>query len=153
MTADGRIKGSAVYMLLCQDDSGPIYVKFGRTSNPQSRLDALRTGTPITPRRFAYASVESRQAAVRLEQDLLDTFENHRTNGEWFRFDRSEKPLFNSLWQSVFARHATCNWPLHWNQLGLQRYAEWKRKRSNVYRSQAMKSGRSFRDAAADMRR
>ncbi len=146
-TPDGRLRGSYVYLLLCADGDGPIYVKVGFSNNPQQRLYGLIRSCPVRPRLFAYVHVSTRQAALRLERDLLETFENWRIHGEWLKFLIEDKPLFNRLWKESFSRHAKKSWSLKWTQLPLDKLPALLTKKRNYYRFTAKKRGDGYMDA------
>jgi len=76
-----------VYALLCQDGEGPLYIKFGRTTQPTRRLSGLRVGCPIEPRYFCTVQVPYQHAQRQLEKALHEEFKERRTVGEWFKFD------------------------------------------------------------------
>jgi hypothetical protein len=72
-----------VYMCLCQDDDGPIYVKVGMSNCPHRRLSALRTGNPIPVHQFYICQVHSKRKAKILERALHIGFGRWGLTGEW----------------------------------------------------------------------
>lgn len=95
-----------VYALMCQDGDGPLYIKFGKTNDPNRRLGELRTGTPIPAIRFAYVEVVGNVTQKHLELGLHKRFADRRTRGEWFRFDAKEdKDAFNAGCKAEFERN------------------------------------------------
>lgn len=142
---DGRLRGSYVYMLLCRD-AGPIHVKIGMTDIPTQRLSALRTNIPIKPEIFAIVEVFSRKEALRLEQGLHKELKKWRTDGEWFRFEDSDKGEFNLIWQRVFERFAKPGWPLYWVKIPVQPLAKLARQRQAAYRYRWRVRGKAYQD-------
>ena len=122
---DSRLPSSFVYMLLCQDEDGPIYVKIGLSDEPYRRLQALRNGCPVTPRRFATCAVPGRIIAKRVEHALLSQLAPWRTQGEWLKFDRDEKADFNAGWQEAFRKTAPKGWPLEWTHIPVGELIKW----------------------------
>ena len=149
--ADGRLRGSWTYMLLCRDGLGPIYVKVGISDNPLKRFNALVTSCGVMPQRFSFVNVRSRDSAKKLEKDLLDAFSKWKTNGEWIRLKVTEKKEFNVAWQKVFEKHATRDWPLRWVQChakGLRKYAQ---RRKRYVQKKHMRRGKAFLDFQKDL--
>lgn len=94
-----------VYAMLCQDGGGPLYVKFGRTRDLDRRLSALRTGSPIPAKYFAFVETRAAYQQIQVEKGLHHVFAGRKTNGEWFRFDASspsDKDYFNNGCVEVF---------------------------------------------------
>lgn len=143
---DGRVRGSFVYMLLCQDDAGPIYVKIGMSDDPFQRMQALRNGCPVQPRRFAFVAVPSRRLAKKIESFLHGELSPWRSQGEWFKFEPAEKADFNKGWQSAFRKAAIPGYPLEWTHIAVEfLIKEWDRRR-NVARGIWKKRGRVYQD-------
>lgn len=94
-----------VYAMLCQDEDGPLYIKFGRSVDIDRRLNSLRTGTPIPPRYFCYVKVSGPRTQSQLEIALHRRFKDRRTSGEWFKFDaasEADRAEFNAGCKAEF---------------------------------------------------
>lgn len=142
---DGRVRGSFVYMLLCQD-SGPIYVKIGLSNDPFQRMHALRNGCPVELRRFAFVAVPSRKFATKLEMWLHHDLSPWRSQGEWFKFAPEEKPDFNKGWQAAFSKCALPGWPLTWTQMPVAKLMEQWERRKRFAQRLWRRRGRSYQD-------
>jgi len=149
---DGRMKGSFVYMLLCNDAEGPIYIKAGLSDTPTKRLNALRVACPITPRYFYVVEVHSRDQAKIIEAELLSAFEPWHHNGEWFKIPVEDKAEFNESWKKVFRFFSTPAWPLSWTKIAVQPLAEAAKKRKQFVQTMYVKRGRAFQDFKKDLR-
>lgn len=143
--SDGRIRGSFVYMLLCQDD-GPIYVKVGRSIVPMSRLNQLRHGCPITPKYFYTAEVPVSRDAVKLEAELHHAFKIWHQTGEWYKLEKEDRDLFNTAWKEVFGAFAKPGWPMKWTKIAVQPLAELAAKRRGYFKHQYKRRGQAYRD-------
>jgi hypothetical protein len=103
---DGTLRTHFVYMLMCRDESGPTYIKFGFTKDIGKRLTQLRVGCPLPARIFATVEVYSHVKAKALETELHRVFADRRTSGEWFRFDiEADKAVFNDGWRGAFNKY------------------------------------------------
>ena len=129
---DGRIVGSYVYFLLCEDEDN-IFVKIGFSDNPILRLSDLRTSCAIEPGCMAYVHLQSRKKATSLERDLHKAYKKWRSNGEWFKFKKTEKRAFNDTWKSVFQDHATKCWALWWTKINAKELTAQNKKRKAGY--------------------
>lgn len=145
--SDGRLVGSFVYMLLCQQ-GGPIHVKIGLSDDPFKRLSALRNTCAVTPRRFAVTSVPSRLMAKRLEAALHKELSPWRKHGEWFEFTPEEKADFNRGWQVVFARQQRNmrGYPLKWEHLSVAEIVKAAEARKNASQRRWRERGPAFQD-------
>jgi hypothetical protein len=114
---DGRVHGHYVYCLLCHDEDGPIFAKIGHTSNVVSRLKALITGTPVTPRWMFYVRVWSNTPAKALESRLHAALGLFRTNGEWFRFSSEDRQLINELMAVELQQFRRSGYDLKWQKM------------------------------------
>lgn len=143
--SNGRIRGSFVYMLLCQDD-GPIYIKAGRSIVPMSRLNQLRHGCPITPRYFYTAEVPANAEAIKLEAELHHAFKIWHHSGEWYKLEKDDRELFNTAWKEVFAAFAKPGWPMKWTRLAVEPIAEAAARRKRYFKYQYRRRGQAYRD-------
>lgn len=95
-----------VYALICQDEDGPLYIKFGRTCRLHRRLSEIRLSSPVPARYFAYVQVKGKHSQSGLERALHKRFAARRVTGEWFRFDvksDADKRDFNDGSAEVFS--------------------------------------------------
>lgn len=144
--SDGRLRGSFVYMLLCQDAPGPIYVKVGLTDRPTKRLQALRNGCPVTPQRFAFCELRSRDRAKLVEDALLAAMVKWSAHGEWFCVPATDKAQFNLAWGGVFRAMSEPGWSLRWEQMAVQAYIADGARRKRLAQTLYMRRGKSYRD-------
>jgi len=150
---DGRANRNYVYMLLCQDFDGPVYVKVGVSHSPLQRLAALKTSCPMTPQRLAYAVTPTRSRAFRIERDLHKEMARWRNQGEWFRVEMAEKAEFNAAWHKVFMLYGSEGCRLKWEQIAVQPLLKMWRQNSAIHLRAMKKRGRAFKDFAADSRK
>lgn len=143
---DGRLKGSFVYMLLCRDSDGPVYVKVGRSHDPFSRLKNLKNTCAVTPRVFSTVNVRSVDCAKKLEADLLNAYRCWKTTGEWMRLPIEKKSEFNKIWQQVFAKYAEKHWPLSWTQVSVEEFTKKGDEALRFYRRRYAMSSRAYQD-------
>lgn len=123
-----------VYALICQDDEGPLYIKFGRTRNLQQRLTALRVTSPIPARYFAYVEARGKYSQGNIEKALHSRFAPRRTSGEWFKFDAKsveDKRDFNDGSIEVFASFLGQN--ATWNKISTKALDELIRRKQLAY--------------------
>jgi len=148
--SDGRIRGSFVYMMLCQDDNGPAYIKIGHSDSPLRRFLNLRQGCGVTPRVFSFVNLRTRKAACNLERALLKGFAHWKTRGEWIKVAISEKSEFNKIWQEIFELHAEKGRPLRWNQLSAKVLVQQAEERLRRYQREYMQHGQPYQDFTLD---
>lgn len=118
--SDGRIRGAYIYLLLCRDGDGPVYVKVGMTSNPTRRLHQLRLGCPVTPHQFCTMRQPSEKKARRAETALHRALGRWRSSGEWYRVPISEKAEFNATMQETLRAHRKTGFPTAWEKIAVQ---------------------------------
>jgi hypothetical protein len=141
----GRLRGSFVYMLMCQD-AEPIYIKIGMSDAPMRRLNELRTACAVTPKILATVEVPSRKFACALETDLHSAMAPWQTTGEWYRYEGSDKSGFNDTWKMVFEKHAKPGWPLQWTKLAVQPMIKMAESRKRLYQHRWASRGQAYRD-------
>jgi hypothetical protein len=149
--ADGRLRGSYVYLLMCQDLKH-IHVKVGESKQPGDRLRRLMVGCPLDPGLLAVCELPSKRVAQTVEAELHEAFDQWRTHGEWFRFTLEDKPAFNDAWRPVLQRRSTENWPLHWTKMPVKQLLDHAQKRRDVYRARFMQKPMAYRDFDRDSR-
>jgi len=142
--------GCYVYVLLCQDGSGPVYIKIGISERPDKRLRALSHGCAISPRLFATVDVKNRLAARKLEEALHGEFVQERTVGEWFIFRAEAAGDFRRRCTAVLSRfdHDPTR-PLRWSAVAVHALLRHDKRRSVgwlQHNRQAI-TGRARRDA------
>lgn len=150
---DGRLRGSFVYMLLCRDKEGPVYVKAGITDKPDDRLLALRLGCPVTPRQFHTMEVMSRRKARNVERDLHQAFRRWAAHGEWFRISMDDRQQFNEAWRGVLALHAVPGWPARWERVPVQPLVEMKQRASRFRLRCMARRGGAYLDVSRESRK
>ena len=147
---EGRLAGCYVYMLLCQEQGGPIFVKIGMTDDPLTRFRALRNGCPHTPRSFAYFETYSRPEARSVERALHKAYAPWHAHHEWFCFVEEDKKAFNHVWQTVLPLCAKGGRKFEWTKISTEALIRMtdnniKRARANFARNTARR-GRSYTD-------
>lgn len=130
--ANGRMRGSFVYLLLCQNPEG-IYVKIGRSDDPVKRLPGILTGCPLSPGIMAVAELPNRDRALRLEQELHGAMRRWRKAREWFLFLPDDKAEFNQRLRSVADEFASPSWPIQWNKLSVPELIHQARRRKTAW--------------------
>lgn len=146
---NGRLRGSYVYMLLCQDDE-QIYIKVGKSDAPLRRLNELRTSCAVTPKLLAYAEVTSSRIALAMEKDIHVSMAPWQTTGEWYRFESEEKERFNEAWKQVFQKYAKPGWPLQWTKVSVEAIAKVAESRKRLYQHRWATRGRAYQDFARE---
>jgi hypothetical protein len=147
---DGQIRGHYVYLLLCQDSGGPIYVKIGVSISPLERFAQIKANCAVTPKRFAVVELRSRKEAYRLESELLDAYKDWRAVGEWLILNAEDKAVFNAIWKLVFERFAQKGWPLRWTQLSAQALIKASQMRQRYAILKIKRRGKAYADFLKD---
>jgi hypothetical protein len=150
--SEGLIRGSYVYMLVCRDGDGPVYVKVGITDSLDNRLQQLRSGCPVTPLQFYSIRVPHRRRARAIERSLHGFLSDWWQQGEWFCLNLDEKPKFNADLRAAFASFPKKWGPLKWDQVAVQPLVKLAAQRSESYRRAFRKRGRVYADFAKDSR-
>jgi hypothetical protein len=118
-----------VYALLCKDDDGPGYVKFGRTQCMSKRFTQIKGSCPIPIRYIATVALPSEAVGKIIEKRLHLHFRSRRVHGEWFRFDffsPEDKRAFNDGCRHVFETNKTnLRQGTWWEVVDAQRYSAW----------------------------
>jgi hypothetical protein len=110
---NGTLHGHYVYILICQDLPGPLYVKIGMTQDIQKRFSVLRGNCPIPPVTLAWVSLASKNKAENLEAKLLDVAFPWFQTGEWLKFeDENEFPHFRLLCNKALDTYNSPHRPL-----------------------------------------
>jgi hypothetical protein len=144
-TPDGRLRGSYVYMLLCQI-AGPIHIKVGRSSNPFARLESLRMACPVIPQALSVAEVHSHKKAVIIERELHAALKRWHSHLEWFVVEPAEKTDFNAAWKPILDFHSNANRRIHWNHFSVPKLIADARKRAQLRGRNFMCRGKAYRD-------
>lgn len=146
---NGKLCGSFVYMLLCQDAPGPVYVKVGLTDTPKRRLLALRAGCPVSPRQFLFCELRSRYRASVVERALLRAMKPWRAHGEWFHVPIEDKAKFNAAWGPAFAACYEPPWPMKWQRIAAKPFFREAEIRRREFLREYRSRGNSYRDFVA----
>lgn len=80
-----------VYIVMARDGSGPMYVKVGMSSHPESRLVSIQTACPLPLLRAMAFTCRSTALARAAEGAMHLHLCEYSTVGEWFRFDWGEE--------------------------------------------------------------
>jgi len=137
-----------VYLLLCRDGDGPIYIKVGITGAPKKRLLALRAGCPVEPRYFYSAQTRSRDWARKVERDQHTAFARWRTQGEWFSLKMEDKQEFNALLRSVAERHSDVGCKIEFDKLVVKPYVAHLHQKAKFAQVLHQRRGKAFQDFA-----
>jgi hypothetical protein len=117
--------GEFIYMLVCQDQVGPAYIKFGIANNLRNRIDGLQTGCPIPIQVLGFVEVWTRPEAAKVERSLHSVFDSRRVTGEWFRFDlEKDKKEFQDGCRAVFSEHLPDDVLQKWTRLDIDKSVE-----------------------------
>lgn len=147
---EGRLAGCYVYMLLCQEADGPVYVKIGMTEDPLSRFRALRSGSPHTPRAFAYFETYNRKDARRIERALHKAYGEWHAHHEWFSFREEDKAKFNAVWKTVLQHHEKNGRKFEWTKVSAKALIETaesnKKMARAIFARSTKRRGRSYQD-------
>lgn len=83
---NGKPTPEFVYVIAVGGDDGPFSmpVKIGITANPGTRLEGLRTGSPVGISFSFLQQVPDRNTAILLEKEIHEIFGDWRLNYEWF---------------------------------------------------------------------
>jgi hypothetical protein len=149
--SEGLIRGSYVYMLVCRDGDGPVYVKVGITDSLDNRLQQLRAGCPVTPLQFFTLGVPNRRRARLIERRLHSFLQDWWQQGEWFCLDIKDKPRFNAEISSALASlPAKWRQPLKWERVAVQPLVRLAAQRKSAYLNSARRRGRAYADFQKD---
>jgi Meiotically Up-regulated Gene 113 (MUG113) protein len=148
---NGRIRGSYVYMLMCQNSDG-IHIKVGLSNDPLKRLASLMTACPIPPGILATAELPNRKKALNFEQELHCILAPWRGVGEWFLFDESDKAEFNASIQRAAAHFSSASWPIRWQKHSVPALIAIGRQRRSGFRWARRQKGRAYADFSRDSR-
>jgi hypothetical protein len=122
------------YAMLCRDEDGPLYVKFGRTDHLGQRLSQLRSNCPIPAKWFGVVELRNHILQGMVERSLHRHFKERQTKGEWFKFDADlpeDKEAFNQGCRKCFA---DCNIPDHWwSKISVPALDRYARQRQREY--------------------
>ncbi|WP_459061841.1 GIY-YIG nuclease family protein [Stenotrophomonas sp. PSU-St15] len=80
-----------VYIVMARDGSGPMYVKVGMSSHPESRLVSIQTACPLPLLRAMAFTCRSTALARAAEGAMHLHLREYSTVGEWFRFEWGEE--------------------------------------------------------------
>jgi hypothetical protein len=145
---DGRIRGSYVYLLLCQSADG-IYVKVGMSDSPQRRLQSLMTSSPLRPGVMATVELPTRKTALRCEHAILCALDRWRVKGrEWFLFAAADKAEFNTKLHMATVAFASPAWPVTWSKFSVRKMLAAARSRRGLFQSRMRRRGRAYKDFA-----
>lgn len=89
----------SVYCMVTEDLGGFSYFKFGISESPTSRMAAVQTGCPMKIVEILFLPGFSRREAQSAEADIHLALAEHRSSGEWFKFDltnQEHKAAFNA---------------------------------------------------------
>jgi hypothetical protein len=144
-SADGRIGGGYVYLLLC-DGGEDVCIKIGVTRQPEKRLATLVNNCPLDALKFCTLHVWSVDKARQLEGILHAEYAANRRAGEWFRFAPDEKAAFNDTLRRVIADHSQAGWPIKMQSMPVPGWHAARQKRAENYRRKWSLRPKAFRD-------
>lgn len=101
-TEDGRLPGDCyVYVAVAPMEDGNAFVKVGVTACPDSRIQAIMTGCPLSIEHVRFYRTGRRAVSFRIEHGIHHALTAYHSSGEWFRFDMSDKEHKKALWGAV----------------------------------------------------
>lgn len=136
--------GFHVYAMLCQDEGGPLYIKFGRSRRIGKRLTELRTSCPIPAKWFCTVDALNHLKQANLERSLHRHFKPRRITSEWFKFDASDpndKKAFNNGSRVCFDNCGLTK--VYWDKVSVPALDAYNKNRSLQY----LKSIKTSREA------
>ncbi len=139
-TSDGRLRGSYVYMLLCQIEEC-IHIKIGRSCTLRARLTEVPEAQVIS-----LAEVVSLRQARRLSTELHDALARWHLCLEWFTVLPSERGEFNAAWRPVIDAHSTASRRIHWRNYSLLALRSAAQEHAREQQRRFMRRGRGFQD-------
>lgn len=145
-TPDGRLRGSYVYMLLCQLEEPAIHIKVGRSCNPFARLEKLRSSCPVVPHLISVVELATRRKAVVIEREMHSALNRWHSRGEWFVVLPFEKAKFNAAWKVVFDRHSQPERRMVWNHFSVAELIAEARRLSQMRQRKFMMRGDAYQD-------
>lgn len=110
--------GWVIYILVTTPVESASFFKVGITKNIGKRISTLQTGCPVQIAEFLYHKALSRESALSVERAMHEAMREHRSSGEWFRFDvgdASHKALFNGALRIAGERALGFSWK--WNRI------------------------------------
>ena len=147
-TIDGRMRGSYVYMLLCEIGD-EVHVKVAHSCDPLRRLGELRNGCPVTPGIIAVAELSSRRIAVQAETHLHYAFAPWHSHLEWFKFRWDQRAEFNAAWKPTLRSFSTPSRPVCWRKYSVPAITAAAQKRKGFIQRQYARSSQAYRDFRA----
>jgi hypothetical protein len=145
LRSDGRIRGCYVYMLLCEEEQR-IYVKIGSSVDPIKRLKQLTTGCPLQPEVLAVVELPGKQRANNLEHALHLALEQWRSSGEWFKFQQSDRQVFNDIWRPILQTHSSPGWRLAWTKVSIPELRQEYERQRALSLKKSRQCGGAYRD-------
>lgn len=142
---NGRIRGSYVYMLMCQTQEA-IHIKVGISDDPLARLRSLRADCQIEPGILAIAELPNRRMALNFEQELRCVLARWRNSGEWLQFESADKADFNASIQSAAVHFSKPAWPIRWQKLSVPALIAEGRWRQAFIRFRSKRRASTLRD-------
>jgi hypothetical protein len=118
-TADGLLRGAYIYLLMCQKGKH-IFIKVGRSENPERRIRELVTGCAVKPELLCTLRLPSRAVTVKAETAFHHALAKWWTHGEWFCVDVADKSAFNDALRSVVSKYQKPGWPVAWDKIPAQ---------------------------------
>jgi hypothetical protein len=145
---NGTLHSHFVYILICQDPPGPLYIKIGMTQDVQKRFSVLRGNCPIPTVTLAWISLASKNKAQSLEAKLLETVNFWFQTGEWIKIeDENEFPDFklrcNNVLKTFNSPHRP---PLQWTHVDTQALIEYGKQCQSRYLQKLKSRGWAYKD-------
>lgn len=148
-TSEGRLAGSYVYFLCCKSDSpGYVYIKVGISDIPTERMHALVNNCGLIPLTFGTCNVRSRRLALKIETEMHRELKGWRTNGEWYRFHKSEKSVFAKIRDKIIAPHKNSAWPMNIATHGVLGIIRDSKRRQLYFAKRIKRRGMAYLDFA-----
>lgn len=87
--------GWFVYVALCPIDDGEVFVKIGISTVPYTRIYTVSCNCPYPVEMAFFTYAGRKKKALAIERNILNTFEENRTRGEWLRMDTKQETKRN----------------------------------------------------------
>lgn len=104
------------------EEAGSVYVKVGISVRPVSRARQIQCGAPFEIKRFVFCMIGRQSAALKFERLVADALKEHRTRGEWYRFDPAFAKVFRETVADAYRRASTRGLRLKWKELAWNEY-------------------------------
>jgi hypothetical protein len=125
---------------------GFVCIKIGISDKPTDRFHTLVNNCGFVPLSFGTCNVRSRKVALKIETQLHRELKAWRTNGEWYRFHKSDKPKFAAIRDKILDPFRHSSWPLTIATHGVLAVIHEAKRRSLYFSTLSKRRGKAFQD-------